>query len=267
VNDGGETSFQEISDDLREELPLRLIDEDHLGPAHARNRGVEAAKGDLIAFTDDDCEVLPGWLAAFADGFEKTNVVSLGGQTQNPYPTSPAAVAWQDYLDFVCRFCADENDTPLLLPSNNSAYRRGPFEEVGGFDETFPLAAAEDYELGFRLVGRGFRQRLWPAARIWHHHPLTPSTYLKMQFRYGRGEVYLRRALKRYDHPKISKKRRKYYWRDLARHLRSRKAPTSTWALVLASHIVYPAGHWREAAHELGGRLSRRRSAEVRQGI
>lgn len=247
MNDGGATSFRDVSDGLRARLPLRLVDAERRGPAHARNRGAELALGEFLAFTDDDCEVLPDWLSAFERGFAETGADALGGQTQNPYPDSAAAVAWQDYLDFICEFLCDEQDTRLLLPSNNVAYRRRAFEEAGGFDERFPLAAAEDYELGFRLVARGYRQAFWPEARIWHHHPLSPRGYLNMQFRYGRGEVPLRKALQGYDHPKIAKRRRRRFWLDLTRHLLVRNASLSTWALVMASQPAYHAGHVVEA--------------------
>lgn len=73
VNDGGARSFAAMTRDLKQALPLRLVNTDYAGPAAARNIGTNLARGDYLAFTDDDCYVAPDWLISFAKGFEMGN--------------------------------------------------------------------------------------------------------------------------------------------------------------------------------------------------
>jgi len=196
VNDGGNQSFSAITNDLLNRLPLTLIDIEHGGPAKARNAGVKASEGEFIVFTDDDCRVDKNWLNAFEEGFKKSSSAALGGKILNPYPESIPAETWSQYMDYLREeVMRDTDNNLLLLISNNLAYRRSVFEKIGGFNETFPFAAAEDSELGYRLVGLGYQQIYIPEARIWHDHKNTCLGYLRQQFRYGQGNYYFQKIL------------------------------------------------------------------------
>ena len=59
VNDGGETKLEAIADTFRNQINLNLITQPHSGPAAARNTGAAKAKGEFLAFTDDDCMPAP----------------------------------------------------------------------------------------------------------------------------------------------------------------------------------------------------------------
>ena len=195
VNDGGDDSFTAVSPQLRQSLPIKLIDAPQAGPAAARNCGAAAASFEHLAFTDDDCRVTPDWLTQFADGFSQSGCDALGGAWCNPQPDKLAMRAAQFLIEFMYDYMRDEANNNLMLVSNNVAYKRTAFTAVGGFDETFPLAAGEDMELGFRLVAHGFRQGYWPAARVWHHHNLSSWGHVRQQFRYGRGGHFFLQAV------------------------------------------------------------------------
>jgi GT2 family glycosyltransferase len=239
VNDGGATSFGSIDDTLRARLPLTTIDAPHRGPAAARNCGARAARGEFLAFTDDDCIPEPDWLRQLERGFAQENAAVLGGAAINPFPESVPAVTWELYLDFLREYFQDASGNGLMLPSNNLAYRREAFWSLGGFDETFPLAAAEDVDLAYRAVAAGLRQRYFDDARVWHYHRSTPRGYLRQQFRYGRGSFDLRR--RKYAVQAIPRRPGEFYWR-LARFLRRRRAPAGVWALVWMTPFAHRAG-------------------------
>lgn len=239
VNDGGQTSFAAIDDALRARLPLTTIDAPHRGPAAARNAGARAARGQFLAFTDDDCIPEPDWLRQLERGFGGENAAVLGGAAINPFPDSTAAVTWEVYLEFLREYFRDAEGNGLMLPSNNLAYRREAFFSLGGFDETFPLAAAEDVDLAYRAVGAGLRQRYFDDARVWHYHRSTPRGYLRQQFRYGRGSFDLRR--RKYAVKGIPRRPGEFYWR-LAQFLRRRRAPPGVWALVALTPFAHRAG-------------------------
>lgn len=195
VNDGGHESFTAVSPQLQQSLPLKQINAPQAGPAAARNRGAAEATYEHLAFTDDDCRVTPDWLHQFASGFTQTGCAALGGAWRNPQPDKMAMRAAQFLVEFMYDYMRDEAHNNLLLVSNNVAYKRAAFTAVGGFDETFPLAAGEDMELSFRLVAHGYRQGYWPAARVWHHHDLSSWGHVRQQFRYGRGGHFFLQAI------------------------------------------------------------------------
>jgi GT2 family glycosyltransferase len=203
VNDGGENSFTAVTDRLKTVLPLQLITGDHKGPAAARNTGAQRAQGEYLAFTDDDCRVTPDWLRAFATGFADGRWHALGGQTLSPFLQNRAERAWQHLTNFLNIFMQDDAGNALLLISNNVAYRRETFARLGGFNETFPLAAAEDMELSYRLLAAGHRQCIWPEAKVWHYHHLSAWGHVRQQFRYGRGGYYFNRALMENPSPRL----------------------------------------------------------------
>ncbi len=133
------------------------------GPAAARNSGWQAALGEVIAFTDDDCIPAPSWLrnglqalAAGADG--------AYGQVIVPLPEHPS-----DY---------QRNATGLErseFVTANCFYRRSVLEEVGGFDVRFSLPWREDTDLYFTLMEHGFTLVPVKSARV--YHPIRPARW------------------------------------------------------------------------------------------
>jgi GT2 family glycosyltransferase len=243
VNDGGETSFTGLADHLAQNLPLQLLTVPHNGPAAARNAGARQASGELLAFTDDDCQVTPDWLRVFARGFADGHWHALGGCSRTPFQQNRAEFAWQHLTDFLYSFMQDEDGNALLLISNNVAYRRDVFHKMGGFNESFPLAAAEDLELSYRMLVSGYRQRLLPEAIIWHYHRLTTWGHLKQQFRYGRGGYHFEQVL--LERP--SRKLRPLYLHEafystLRRSMRRARLPHSVRGLVMVAQGAYKAG-------------------------
>jgi len=250
VNDGGTCSFSDIDDDLRDRLPLTLVDAEHRGPAAARNTGARAAGGTHLAFTDDDCIPHPDWLREMDRGFTETGAVALGGGCLNHHPGNVPAATWQIYLDFLREYFTDASGNHLMLPSNNVAYAREAFWSVGGFDEAFPLAAAEDLDLSYRIVEHGHRQRYFEPALVWHHHRSTATGYLRQQFRYGKGTFDLRR--RSYSLDEGSDRRGRFYPK-LMRFLWQRRAPAGVWFLILLTPVAHRCGI-EARRHQLGRR-------------
>jgi GT2 family glycosyltransferase len=133
------------------------------GPAVARNRGWRRARGGIIAFTDDDTEPRPDWLASGLNAF-RDDVEAISGRVVMPVPEVPS-----DY----------ERDARGLergeFVTANCFCRREVLEEVGGFDERFRLAWREDSDLQFRLLQAGARVVHAPDAVV--VHPVRPAPW------------------------------------------------------------------------------------------
>lgn len=234
VNDGGEEPLIDVR------LPVRVINASHAGPAAARNAGAALATGEYLAFTDDDCVPAVDWLHQYDVALEETGYVALGGGWINPYPENTPAEAAQVYMEFLRGYFRDIHDNVLLLPSNNVVYRRDIFESLGGFDESFPLAAAEDLDLSYRIVAAGHRQGYAPAAKIYHYHRNTYRGYLRQQWRYGRGAFYFNRKPQPSIHH-IQRRKGEFHIR-LARYLWQERARPGVWLLMGLTPLAHGLG-------------------------
>lgn len=177
VVDGGSTDG---SRDIAQAHGVLLLDDDGRGPSAARNQGIRAARGEVVAFTDADCVPQHDWLTSIAEVFaEDPAVAGLGGALRMTRSTwlgrAEDADARANYRGFI---------------TSNAAYRRDVLLEVGGFDES--LACAEDYDLAWRVVEAGHRLVHDPRPIVVHDPPEVSGSfaaYLRKQFWYARSDV------------------------------------------------------------------------------
>lgn len=135
------------------------------GPAGARNRGWRQARGDRIAFVDDDCVPDPGWLSAINEGLNSADIAV--GRTRPPAEQLSEVGPFSSLLDI---------EHNLSFSTCNIAYRREVLEALDGFDETFTFPNGEDADLGLRALKAGFVDRYAPQALVWHD--VRPSRFL-----------------------------------------------------------------------------------------
>ena len=130
----------------------------HAGAAAARNAGWRAARAPLIAFTDDDCVPVPGWLAAGVAACAGADVVA-GRTAPPPDQADLAKLPFSLVLDVT---------TTQFLETANVFYRRADLVGVGGFDERFRHASGEDTDLGLRVTALGRTVAFEPTALVHH---------------------------------------------------------------------------------------------------
>ncbi len=142
VNDGSIDGTEKFLDQqLFLVSNLKVINQKNSGPAAARNNGVKHAISNVIAFTDDDCIVDPHWAQTIISRFESETIKVLEGQT---------------YTDKALRTPLTHQIENLVwnpvIPTCNAAYRKDFFEQLGGFDESFPYPHNEDTDLAWRVL-------------------------------------------------------------------------------------------------------------------
>lgn len=185
VNDGGERPLPNEIEKISANVNLQIITQPNQGPATARNTGASAAKGALLAFTDDDCSPAPDWLDCLAAGVGEETAVAVGGRTINAFPENAFSTASQLLIDYLYAYYNQNSGT--FFTSNNLAVPKKLFLEVGGFDTNMPLAAGEDREFCDRWRHLGFSLRFIPDAIVRHWHWLTAVSFWRQHFNYGRG--------------------------------------------------------------------------------
>ncbi|MFD5826494.1 glycosyltransferase family 2 protein [Lentzea sp. NPDC060358] len=142
--------------------------ETRLGPAAARNTGWREARGDWVAFVDDDVVLAPDWKARLAADLEglPADVGASQARIVVPLPDDR-------------RPTDAERGTAGLATAHwitaDMAYRREALARAGGFDERFPRAYREDAELALRVQDHGYR--IVRGART-TTHPVKPATFL-----------------------------------------------------------------------------------------
>ena len=192
VDDGSPEPLGPICADVPN---VRCIRQENAGPAAARNRGAQEATAPFLAFTDDDCRPRPDWVAQLMKAHQGNPERLVGGRVENGLPGNPYASASQELCDFLYDwFGAERGDTPFFT-SNNIGCARDRFLELGGFDESFPLAAAEDREFGIRWREKGGALVFATDAVIDHFHPLTLKKFWRQHRNYGRGACHLHGVL------------------------------------------------------------------------
>jgi glycosyltransferase involved in cell wall biosynthesis len=143
----------------------RLLQEPEPGPGPARNRGIAATTGEILAFIDADCLADPGWLAAAADAMADPAAEVLGGDVRiaiaNPARLSVTEAYESIYAYRMDRYIAREGFTG----TGNLVMRRSVFDDVGAFAG---IGVAEDRDWGRRATAKGHGLRFVAGMRVYH---------------------------------------------------------------------------------------------------
>ncbi|MFQ5793052.1 MAG: glycosyltransferase, partial [Acidobacteriota bacterium] len=171
---------------------VRVLEEPRRGATFARNTGIWAAKGDVIAFTDSDCAPHSGWLGHLTEPFVDPTVGAVAGRVVPASAASTVELLSTLYtLQLPDQPARQRQWTPWKggYPTANLAVRHALLKDLGGFDEGLP--GGEDYDLCARLYARGAELAYVPKAAVAHHHRVTLSGMLHQAFRFGRNHPLL----------------------------------------------------------------------------
>jgi glycosyltransferase involved in cell wall biosynthesis len=159
----------------KDEFPhVRCFEQNHAGPAAARNLGVEKAQGDTIIFIDSDLVVLSNFLQAHTNalvqGREKLRSDTSGTQCDRFF-TYGAVINTCNFANPTAEPYKITDFSAAFFATGNVAIPKHWLEEAGLFDNGFQLYGWEDLELGVRLKNLGLKLIKCPEAVGYHWHP------------------------------------------------------------------------------------------------
>ena len=235
TDDGSRSTAEQL---VREQYPwVRWVAGPRQGPAPNRNNGASQARGEWLAFTDDDCLPLPTWLASYADSITDGVSVYEGKTVCVEGVTSPL-------------YQSPINLTGGCLWSCNFMIRASLFQEIGGFDTEFAMPAMEDVDLHERLCRRGDPGTFVDTAVV-DHPPRRIASGLKSGKMYEAKVQYWNKRGK-YRHSFVA------YMKHLKHHLRwlwrfgfHRDIFPATYALLVETFYVIPRlPVWEKKYHD-----------------
>ena len=185
VDDGSTDATAEIARGYE----LRLIQTENKGLSNARNLGMEAATGEIIAYIDDDAYPDPDWLKFLASAFMASDHAGIGGPNIAP-PGDGLAADGVAHAPGGPVHVLVSDEIAEHIPGCNMAYRLDRLKAIGGFDICFRVAG-DDVDICWRLQERGWTLGFHPAAVVWHHRRRSIGAYWKQQIGYAHAEALL----------------------------------------------------------------------------
>lgn len=195
VDDGSsDTSAYALLEDPRFRILRR---EKNAGPAQCRNAGATEARHDWLFFTDNDCELHPECLA-HAQALLAHDEIGVGDTVTKTKSICGKAVALLGFpgggaIGFHNVWRVDDAGYTRSFSTCNLAFRKGTFEALGRFNETFPVAGGEDTVLARHASDTGHRIRYDRGMIVYHVERSGLRSFLRWQWTRGRGNYYIRR--------------------------------------------------------------------------
>ncbi len=246
VDQSTDNQTREIVQTLQQEWPhLIYVPTDTVGKSVALGIGMARAQGDILAFTDDDCEVPDCWLVRIASEFTRSRHIDILFGPVLPSPSIPN-------LDQVC-VPAWSFPAPRELKKGevcgmgaNMALRRSALDGLQGawFDPLLgpgaPFPAGEEGDFVYRLRAAGARAALRPAITVWHRAFRLPDHWQTVLQGYGAGDGAF--------HAKHARCGDGWAWRAIA-HCLARHGARAAGKLLLRrtpnSDLSTLRGYWR----------------------
>ncbi|MCO6472633.1 MAG: glycosyltransferase [Melioribacteraceae bacterium] len=200
VDDGSTDNTSEIISKIEYDH-LRYLQIENSGPAFARNRGAEIAKGDFLIFIDDDCIPAKNYFLILNQTIESNSYDAFGGQSKNKIAENKLAEFYDKINSF---YFSNQHNNNKFLMSNNMICKRDIFWEESGFDERFTIGA-EDRELAIRLADKQYKVGFVEELSVNHYHDFSLRSFLFQYYKFGRGSYLLYDVISKENNYKIAR--------------------------------------------------------------
>jgi len=183
----------DATEDIARRYPITVVHENRIQTSYAaRNRGIQHAKGDILAFTDTDCIVAPDWLLNYINYLQKNPSDIVAGHVEIIMKQDPNIYEIYDRCKFDQGFFVHEFQFGATA---NLLVKRSVFEKIGVFDET--LKSSGDLHFCQKAFKSGFKIDFCKSAIVKHPARSTLMALLKKEARIGFGysQIYFKHRL------------------------------------------------------------------------
>ncbi len=165
---------------------IRILEKKRGGVGDSRNFGLKHADADLVAITDDDCEVDPDWVSEASGYFTDDRVAAVTGCKKYKITNLISAVRSMEYHTRFVRRGKEANsvECPVVV------FNRDAILKVGGFTSR-SLVGGEDTDIGYKLKEAGYRIIYEPRMVVYHDPEDSMKIYLKRNYRNAKAYVWV----------------------------------------------------------------------------
>jgi len=183
---------------------FRYVFEKSQGKSFALNTGIKEARGDILAFTDDDCIPSVDWVAMMNNEFRQhPDLIGIGGRVE-PYGEGDTKTTTRTSRQRICLSNLTLSVTHPPIIGCNMAFRKGGFEKAGYFDTDLGpgysgAAVGEDMDFVYRAFKAGLKICYAPEVVTYHNHGRTTEeskASVGREYLRGRGAFYFKHMLK-----------------------------------------------------------------------
>lgn len=187
VDDGSDSPLDEVIEPFRDRLRITLLRQHNAGPANARHRGIDVARGAYLAFTDDDCRPARDWLARLEERCLERPGAAVGGKMINALRDNPFSEASQLVTTYLTDHLNADPDRATYFPTSNLVFPARQYRAAVSLDPHWSISGGEDRDLCYRWIASGHPMVYCPEAVVFHYHRLVLWTFWRQHFHYGRG--------------------------------------------------------------------------------
>lgn len=195
VDDGSRRPPDAVLADRAGTLELSLHTQANAGPAAARNAGAERARGELLAFVDDDVSPEPAWLLAIDRASRSDPKAALGGAVV-PLADAGHCAEASELIVEIATGRAEQNEDPgrlpRFLPTSNLVVPAEAFARVGRFNPAFRVSEDREFCRRWRRDGRPIR--FVAEAICVHRKQLSVPGFARQHYLYGQGAFSFQRG-------------------------------------------------------------------------
>ena len=175
---------------FRNMLPIRYIYEPKIGIPYARNRALKEAKGEILAFIDDDCEATPTWVEEIVKAHKKyPKVAAIQGATISK-PTKTITTFWQTVYNLWLKANTDKNGYLLVLDTKNISFKLPILHRLHlRFDEQFQRGS--DVDMAKQLLHKNQVIMYYPQASVYHWERNNIIAFLWQRYQVGKTQAML----------------------------------------------------------------------------
>ena len=189
--DGTERTIKDLLKSIN--FKLKYISQKNSGPGIARNKGVNNAKGELIVFTDSDCEAEKNWLENIYNSYLNENFDAFGGPdlAKNDFLPIQKAINYSMSSFFTTGGIRGHNKnmlTTFFPRTHNMGIKKDLFLKLGGFSA---MRFGEDIELSNRVHKEGAKVKLLNDVIVYHRRRTNYSKFFKQVYNSGVARINL----------------------------------------------------------------------------